>query len=150
MTSPIFCAWALRHITTGRFMPYREARGHSHWEPTESADGELPRLFFSERSAINARTAWAHGPWEARRGRTADTVNGWGEDYEDIVPIAPQVPRSRDDLEIVKVHVVAAGVLQLLTDTAKAATQMGYFGGVSPSTVENLANLALSCMEPKP
>ena len=97
--------FALRHKKSGRYMPPtmgRSARGWSWWEPTQyDPKPNRPRIFFTLRSAQNARSAWAQGAWKTESGGSQDIFGDYDE-WVETVPVDPSVPRQLDDLEIVE------------------------------------------------
>lgn len=104
--------YALRHKATGKFMPVRMYRtsgaGWSFWNPYETRPGYLPhdqnpRLFFTKKSAQNAKSMWEKGEWIQRYSRP--TLFDPSE--EPIGPAAKmpaENPRQKDDLEIVEMR----------------------------------------------
>ena len=92
--------YALRHKATHFCMP-QLGKGHSYWEPLfDNHEGLHPRLFFSIRSAQNARSSWARGPWKADSWSGHDW-EGTPDGFYEVVPVNPAHPRSLNDLEII-------------------------------------------------
>lgn len=88
-------AFAVRHRTTGRFLPQSFAYGSTYWDPNEESPGR-PRLFHSERAARAFIVAWARGwakPYYNESGPPESVSSGI--EYEDQ-------GRRRDELEVVK------------------------------------------------
>lgn len=101
--------YALRHKATGLCMPQLGRRGHSHWEPQlDYHDNLKPRLFWSKRSAQNARTMWVNGPWKREAGTSVDW-EGNHDSWDETVPVAPLRPRGKDDLELIVFALVELG-----------------------------------------
>lgn len=103
--------YALRHKSTGLYMPSRMGRtsraGWSHWEPLwqhtpqHKPHDTNPRIFFSEKSARNAQAMWEAGAW----GRVYEPLdfsipNGFVEEVG-LAPSRGIHPRAKGDLEIV-------------------------------------------------
>ena len=100
--------YSIRHIPTGRFMPYRMhrsyTRGWSYWGPLQPHEYDgMPRIFFTRRAAINALSMWLHGVW-----KNDTTCSGeYGEDISvETVPFAPAQPRHRNEMEIVVMELI--------------------------------------------
>jgi hypothetical protein len=107
--------YTLRHVETGRYMPQvmgRSTRGWSWWEPKEFAVKNNPRIFYSLRSAQNARSAWAQGPWRMEDLTGSDGYFSAGDEGCEVVPVNPQFPRKLDDLEIVEFQLIEGEALK--------------------------------------
>ena len=100
--------YALRHAATGLCMPALNGAGYSYWEPTRDDHTNLrPRLFFTLKSAQNARSAWAQGCWKRESG----AGNNWEcpESYDEVVINDPPTPRALADLKIVTLELMEFG-----------------------------------------
>lgn len=59
--------FAIRHKPSQRFMPVptgKHGSGSSFWEPAETLDGTMPRLFSTKRKASSSLTQWLRGRHE--------------------------------------------------------------------------------------
>jgi hypothetical protein len=93
--------YALRHVATGLCMPQLNGAGYSYWEPTrDDHSTSHPRLFFTKRSAQNARSSWAQGCWKRDQGVSYDW-EGVLDAHDDTYTTDPTVPRALADLELV-------------------------------------------------
>lgn len=104
--------WVIQHVRTKKFMPSRMFRirsaGWSWWEPDSEEEQHKPhdanpRVFYSERSAINAVAMWTQGGWRRSQG-THHSYDG-PEDYDEMEPMKPDYPRAKGDLVILKGHI---------------------------------------------
>lgn len=101
--------FAIRHKPTNRFMPVpvgKNGSGSSYWEPTEQADGQMPRLFPHKRSAKSALAQWLRGTHKPVMEWASDPPLGefgFGARYQECVGTAvePVPGRNADDMEIV-------------------------------------------------
>lgn len=99
--------YVVRHKTTGRLLPARMGRTStcsSLWEPTvpklRVPVDPAPRLFVSESSARRCIAAWAAGVWSYE---TVRVVDGWFDEKTGFGPRKATIPRSKGDLEVVRV-----------------------------------------------
>lgn len=104
--------FAIKHKPTGKWMPARLNKapgGWSYWDPTDDAPAhdKNPRLFFTLRSAQNALTAWIMGEHRRESGTTYDW-EGIPEGYDNHIIDEPKVPRSREQMEIVRMELRGA------------------------------------------
>lgn len=87
--------YAIKEISTGKFMPAGRGRGFTHDEPKPAGARVAPRLFVTKRAAACALTWWLKG-----------TCNAW---YSDGYPVGPDdsIPqphtRKAKDMKVVPV-----------------------------------------------
>ena len=104
--------YAIRHKPTSNYLPARKGRGGSHDEPKPTTEA-MPRLFFTERSAKSALSAWLQGKWRVETSRSYD---GWGLDDDVTLVVDAQPHRKADDMEVVVFNLTGAKKYFLDTD----------------------------------
>lgn len=97
--------FAIRHKPTQRFMPVPKGKhgsGSSFWEPSETPDGTMPRLFNTKRKASCSLTQWLRGRHEVVTERT-HSDDGFGHSWDEPVGTAVTHDPNRipADMEIV-------------------------------------------------
>jgi len=96
--------FVIRHKPTKSLLPARVRA--THWD-FDMPDGVFePRLFNTERAALNCATCWAQGTWERKTYTESD---GWEHPSYTCQsePRPTAVPgRKREDLEVVPVELM--------------------------------------------
>ena len=102
--------YAIRHKATGDLMPeLTGGRGYSHWNPTNKETYDdlrriltgTPRLLSSRRKALMCIAQWFSLP----NGIEKRSYNsGYYGDEEDVIIQTTPDGRSKDDLEVVEIH----------------------------------------------
>lgn len=98
---PLYTCYAIRQISTGKFLPmnWSSNRGHSFKEPSF----DFPRLFRSKRSAQAALSAWLRGEWK-------DPEYEYDEDFHHNYLVGyspiPKQGRDKNDMEIVPIDLM--------------------------------------------
>jgi hypothetical protein len=106
----LMTVWAIRVKGTKKYLPDRGkrwGRGHTFDEPVHIEDGvQSPRLFLSERGAIQAMHAWYRGKYSLKK--STDFMTG-DVDFEFDIESIPE--RLEIKLEVVEIMLSTRGAL---------------------------------------
>jgi len=94
--------YAIREKGTNKFLPYRWNRkrgGDSRDEPTEIAEGVMPRPFLTLPSAQRALSNWVQGVWSDHH--SGPNMHG---EYDYYVEPKPMPHRKWENMEIVVIN----------------------------------------------
>ena len=127
--------YAIRLKGTNKYLPSRKrGTAFSYSEPTPCTE-ELPRFHHSEERAKAVLTQWLKGWHHKWRSGGHNTIFG-EDDWEEGIDIkTPDIPRKREDMELVKFTLVELATLEckrgarpIWTDSTTSSTQHGVIG----------------------
>lgn len=106
--------FAIRHKSTGLFMPETRGRGSTSWEPvlgkSPHSAGKLlvPRLFSRKMDAVNSIRWWAEGEWvNDREDGMPMRLTVWNPKHK------TPVLRKQQDLEILEIELKIVGQMEM-------------------------------------
>lgn len=104
--------YAILHKPTGSYMPvptgYRD-RGSTHWEPTEKAGNQDPRLFNTVIGAKRALSSWLKGKHKPVMGYDEE----WGRPIlvQEGIEVFHVLSRKREEMSIVELQFTIKSVV---------------------------------------
>ena len=98
--------WAIRHKSTGRFMPQSSSKkhGYTHDEPVRMDSNWCPRLFGRKQDASTALTWWLKGETTGKwvGGQFTNAFGDIGDNLDYDMHTLVCVDRKAEDMEVVQ------------------------------------------------
>lgn len=90
--------FAIKEISTGKFLPQHEGKGHTNNEPTNSLP---PRLFTTHKGAATALSWWLKGKHYITY---TEPNNKWEEEWDRWIKATPVLSRKKENMKIVEIR----------------------------------------------